>query len=266
MSLQTKLQKPTIGDLIAINTVIKRLRKNPEKFGIYFRQLRPPLRVSVITDASAANKNSDFATEGVVIGLQEDHLRKPECDRQDYLHESLVPLICGRIHALAVTSTKSKRVSHSTSHAETLASARGVPIGQIVGMRLTEPEINALWGPQKPLQLQERLDNGQLSLPVDAFIDCMDVWDLCCGQKGTPQDKSQRLGVLSLREERRTLRLRRLFHIRTKWMLADRLTKFIGADSHSLMELATSGSWTINGLVRVRQGFGLDNRLQTVNK
>ncbi|CAK0843951.1 unnamed protein product, partial [Prorocentrum cordatum] len=40
VSLQTKLQSPTIKDLLAINAVIKRLKKNPEKFGIYYRKLK----------------------------------------------------------------------------------------------------------------------------------------------------------------------------------------------------------------------------------
>ena len=51
-----------------------------------------------------------------------------------------------------------------------------------------------------------------------------------------PQDKSQRLGVLSLREERRTLRLRRLYHVRATWMLADMLTKATGVDPRSLLD------------------------------
>ena len=60
---------------------------------------------------------------------------------------------------------------------------------------------------KRPLELQEMLDAGRLHVPVDAWIDCMDLWELCCGLRGTPQDNSQRLGNLSLREERRTLRL-----------------------------------------------------------
>ena len=100
------------------------------------------------------------------------------------------------------------------------------------------------------------LDAGRLPVPVDAWIDCMDLCELCCGIRGTPQDKSQRLGVLSLREERRTLRLRRLYHVRTTWMLADMLTKATGVDSRSLLELITSGVWTVCNPIRVRQGFG----------
>ena len=38
-------------------------------------------------------------------------------------------------------------------------------------------------------------------------------------------------------------------------MLADMLTKFLGADSHSLLELVSTGQWTLGGDIRVRHGF-----------
>ena len=41
-------------------------------------------------------------------------------------------------------------------------------------------------------------------------------------------------------------------------MLADMLTKTIGADSKCLLELVSSGHWTIGGDVRVREGFGIN--------
>ena len=145
---------------------------------------------------------------------------------------------------------------NSTSHAGTLAAAKGTPLGQIIGLRLTEPEVMHTYNIKRPLELQEMLDAGRLPIPVDAWIDCMDLWEFCCGLQGTPQDKSQRLGVLSLREERRTLRLRRLFHTRTSWMLADMLTKATGVDSRSLLELITCGCWSVAAPIRVRQGFG----------
>jgi hypothetical protein len=100
------------------------------------------------------------------------------------------------------------------------------------------------------------VDKGHLPVPHDHFVDCMDLWELSCGYKGIPQDKSQRLGVLAIREERRSLRLRRLFHVRTHWMLVDQLTKHNGYVSRSLMELLTSGHWSIGGTIRVREHFG----------
>ena len=99
-------------------------------------------------------------------------------------------------------------------------------------------------------------ESATVPLPVDSFIDCMDLWELACGLKGIPQDKSQRLGVLSIREERRCLRLRRLYHIRTRWMAADQLTKVSGQDSKELYRLVSSGYYDIKDKVRVRQGFG----------
>eukprot|EP00959_Pyramimonas_sp_CCMP1952_P171167 3576601-Pyramimonas_sp.AAC.2 len=59
------LQSPTIKDLAANNIAIKRPKNNPAKFRIYYRKLKAPLRISCITDASSATKNSDFAAEGV---------------------------------------------------------------------------------------------------------------------------------------------------------------------------------------------------------
>ena len=48
------------------------------------------------------------------------------------------------MHLLICTSTKSKRISHSTSHAETNACARAIPGAQLVAMRLAEPEMAKL--------------------------------------------------------------------------------------------------------------------------
>ena len=94
------------------------------------------------------------------------------------------------------------------------------------------------------------------AIPVDAVIDCMDLWELACGQRGIPQDKSQRLGVLALREERRWSRLRRFYHYTTHWMLADQLTKYSGYFSKTLLEMVSSGHWTVRDPIRCRHGFG----------
>ena len=168
-------------------------------------------------------------------------------------------LISGKCHILTGSSQKSMRISHSTSHAETLSAAKGIPLAQIVALRLCEPEIVMRAAPQLPPHraMLFAQDEGLCAVPVDSFVDCMDLWDLCCGNRGMPQDKSQRLGVLAIREERRTLRLRRLYHVRTECMLSDMLTKSSGVDSRSLLELLSSGYWTVYCIVRVRQGFGL---------
>ena len=256
ISLQTKLKTPTIADIISINGVTKRLKRNNNKFGIYFWKLYPPYRVICVSDASSPNKSTNFATEGIIVALAEDKLTTATCDHHDYLEPRLRPLVGGKFHILTGTAHKSKRISHSTSHAETLSAAKGIPLAQLVALRFAESELVASLNIRAPLKLLEVQDSGLCPIPVDAYIDCMDLWELCCGIRGTPQDKSQRLGILAIREERRSLRLRRLFHIRTKYMVADMLTKIAGADSKSLLQLITSGHWTIESDIRVRQGFG----------
>ena len=71
-----------------INTVIKRLRRKNERFGIYYRRMVGPYRIVVVTDASSANKTSSFATEGIVIGLCPERLTTIKVDRHDYLEET----------------------------------------------------------------------------------------------------------------------------------------------------------------------------------
>ena len=72
-------------------------------------------------------------------------------------------------------------VLFSTSHAEILAAAQGIPLGQIIGLRLTEPEVMHTYNIKRPLELQEILDAGRLPIPVDAWIDCMDMCNFAVG-------------------------------------------------------------------------------------
>ena len=162
-----------------------------------------------------------------------------------------------KIHIYVGSSNKAKRLSHSTSHAETLSAAKFIPVGQLVALRLCEPDLAIYFNTSlSPGLLMNVQDRGMCMVPHDHYIDCMDLWELSCGLKGIPQDKSQRLGVLSIREERRTERLRRLFHVTTQWMLADCLTKHSGYFSKSLHQLLSCGYWSVQGPLRVRQGFG----------
>ena len=92
------------------------------------------------------------------------------------------------MHVLTATSQKSKRISHSTSHAETLVCAKGVPTAQLVAMRLAEPELAMQLRAITPLALLDVQDRGLCPIPVDTFVDCMDLWELACGLRGIPQD------------------------------------------------------------------------------
>ena len=211
-----------------------------------------------MSDASAANSTSNYASEGSVVCLTEDRIDEFRTEKGDYQSDWEVNLHSGKYHSIIASSGKAKRVSYSTSHAETNAAAKTIPLGHMVCLRYTEPEFAIQLGRRPRPADYLAADEGRrlCALPQDHFIDCMDLWELSCGYRGIPQDKGQRLGVLVIREERRALRLRRLYHITTHYMLADLLTKYLGYVSKSLHELETSGFWTIHGPLRVREGFG----------
>ena len=67
---------------------------------------------------------------------------------------------------------------------------------------------------------------------------------MCCGIKGVPSDKNNRLAILSMREERLSGRIRWFIHLPTHNMIMDGLTK--PGLFPCLMHLATTGNWQIN--------------------
>ena len=73
--------------------------------------------------------------------------------------------------------------------------------------------------------MQTLQDKGQYLIPIDHWTDCRDFWELCCGIKGVPADKSQRLSVLMMREDRLTGKIRNFILVGTTNMVGDGLTK-----------------------------------------
>ena len=71
-----------------------------------------------------------------------------------------------------------------------------------------------------------RIQHENLNIvPVDHVTDCMDLFELCCGQRGLSNDKNQRLVIMSLREDRLLGYIRNFWHWPTTIILADGLTK-----------------------------------------
>ena len=83
-------------------------------------------------------------------------------------------------------------------------------------------------------------DRGTFTVPVISLTDCLDLLELISGARGVPQDKGQRLIVLSLRERRILRKTAGHGHIDTRDMLANALTKRVG-DCPQLGELLTTG-------------------------
>ena len=135
----------------------------------------------------------------------------------------------GYCTVLAYISHKAKRVSASTSMAETLAASLIKELAQLVAMRITEVIGHGIQTPfqqQAPLKLFiEIQENAAWAIPVDHCTDCKDVFEFVTGFKGVPQDRYQRVYVMGLREDRIKQAIRRFFWIPTTAMLADCLTK-----------------------------------------
>ena len=160
-------------------------------------------------------------------------------------------------HPLHTTGKKSTRVSHSSSHSESVAATTTTQVAQLIAMRITEPfariflkhlPVSTLRKeftgrrllPSHIAELQRR---NLLLLPVDHITDCMDLFELCCGGKGLTADKSQRVIILSLREDRLTGRIRTFIHVPTQAMLADGLTK--AGVFFQLLRFATTGLFAV---------------------
>ena len=88
-------------------------------------------------------------------------------------------------------------------------------------------------------QLVRIQESGNPVLSCDYYMDCKDLWELITGSKVLPQDKSQRLYVLGIREARLTGKIRLMVLVPTESMVSDALTKPML--SPGLLMLLTSG-------------------------
>eukprot|EP00971_Amphidinium_carterae_P349209 6490899-Amphidinium_carterae.1 len=227
-TLQSTVNNATVEQLIQANKTLKRAIKDEDR-GITFEPLVPPYRLQVITDASFATRRTSYALQGVILCLMED---RPGVEAN---------LTYGFAHVLHASGSRAKRVSHSTSHAESLAAYAGISLAESVAMRFTEMQApigrNTL---KEYLALEEK---GVYDVSIDAVTDCHDLTDLLLGHKGVPQDRSQRLVILSLRERISSKTIRHLQHIATDKNPANGLTKYDAKDIALINLMDESGLW-----------------------
>jgi hypothetical protein len=143
----------------------------------------------------------------------------------------------GRAHVLWSQGSKSKRISYSTSHGETLAAINGMETESLVSLRISELIL-----PDKKPSLQQLAalqERGNENLPIDHHTDCRGLFEVVTGSKTLPQDKAQRIYTLALKEARLCGRIRWFLLIPTQWMTADPLTKPM--HSGPLLHLLSSG-------------------------
>jgi hypothetical protein len=136
-------------------------------------------------------------------------------------------LLGGKTQFLEYVSRKSKRVSHSTSHAESLSSHGSLASAELVASRFTELYSPYPMTPDRMIHHEASLP---AELPIDLIGDAKDVLELVTGERGVPLDTAQRVIILSLRERRLLRKLRHMYLVSTKDMLANRLTKYDPSD------------------------------------
>ena len=247
VQLQQHNNSATVEHMLLANRILKRAKAHLIANGLHFPPLKWPLRLCSIADAGHATKNSSFAQEGQLILLTGDTTHALRVEKE-CVTPGTIQHLGGYAHCMGSRSGKSKRISHSTSHAETLSACTACSTAQMVAMRLTEIYSQFQPIPQQPhltrlQQLIDMQDRGAYIIPIDHYTDCKDFWELCCGIRGVPSDKSQRLAVLSMREDRLSGRIRNFVLVDTNNMLADGLTK--PGTFPELMRFATCGLWQL---------------------
>ena len=236
--LQSNVTRAKITHLRQANNVVRKAQAEiGQGLGIHFRRLQPPLRLACIHDSSAAGNVRNYAQEGILVLLCEDRMSSWPRDKEYVLTSEQCAYLGGKGHILWAHGAKAKRISYSTSHAETLAGISGLEASSLVAVRLAELQYL-----HRPASLQALIacqEHGVSELPVDTLTDCRDFFELCSGSGNIPQDKGQRLYVLAYREARMSGRVRWMTLVPTQSMTADALTKSMTAPP--MMQLLSTG-------------------------
>ena len=239
--LQSRVTVSQIKDLKHANQILQKV-KEFSTVGLHYRVMESPhVRLVCIHDASSASQGRHYAQEGLLICLAEDKFAGEQMDYETVFEDGEGPQGVERhggfMHVLFASGSKAKRVSYSTSHAETLSMVGGMEASTLIMVRLAE----IMHKDKAPTlsQLTKIQEEGVKQLPVDYYGDCRDVFELLTGQRTLPQDKSQRLYILSLKEARLVGKMRLLTLVPTQCMTSDALTKPLVHES--LLLLLTAG-------------------------
>ena len=220
------------------NNIVKKAKAElGQNVGLHYRYIKLPFRLACVHDSSAAGNVRNYAQEGVLILLCEDGLVDYSLEDEHILEDHQTSLLGGRAHILWGHGAKAKRISYSTSHAETLAAISGLEASTLVAVRLAE--LMYIPGKASLQALIATQEQGIPRFPTDCYTDCRDFFELSSGDKSVSQDKNQRLYILAFRKARMMGRIRFLILCPTQSMTADALTKSMV--SPPLMKLLSCG-------------------------
>ena len=174
----------------------------------------------VFHDSSSFTKEKSYAREGVIVMLMEDNVTLID-GQYDVTCDDLGAANCGvmeprqRGYRIQPVMLKHWQPFQAMKRPSWLVFASVRPLHP--SERTTLQQLAAI---------QEA---GDPQLPVDDYGDCNDVFQLVTMGKTLPQDKTQRIYVLSLRESRLSGRVRWMALAPTQSMIADALTKSMHA-------------------------------------
>ena len=250
-ALQSEMVSPQVIHMLEANSLLKRAQRDSCMNGLHYGPLSLPLRLVAVADCGHASKKSCYPYEGMAVLLMHDSFgrRRPG----EWSSGAAASSLGGSGHVVYFSARRAKRISHSTSHAETLAAVGCTQIAQLVSARITEIFAGPRFFAGRTPTIQDLLSLQQASaqeVPVDHVTDCMDLLELVTGARGISNDKNQRLAIMALREDRMETRTRYSIHVPTRWMLADGLTKT--GSFPQLLRFCTTGLWQVSGEADIR--------------
>ena len=147
----------------------------------------------------------------------------------------------GKIHILDYQSKKHKRVTRSTYGAELHGLADSMEQARIISCALTE----LYQGSKTHYELDQLEQAGNYHFPLDAVIDAKSVFDsIVAADLKTPAEQSLIHVLGQLREHMMSKRIRLLWWVDTRDMLADGLYK--GAvKRHAIVKAMIKALWEV---------------------
>ena len=137
-----------------------------------------------VADAGHASKRSNYPYEGKLVLLMHDSFGRAAT--QEWLKGPASAALGGDGHVLFFSARRASRISHSTSHAETLSAIGCTQVAHLISGRLSEIFLAPrLLGRSPSIRdlLWMQAANCQ-EVPVDHCSDCMDLFELITGSKG----------------------------------------------------------------------------------
>ena len=238
--LQRQTKAPNLGHIRRANRLLRWIRRNIKRLGVYFRRLRTPLRVMTLSDSAfKAQDYQGLVMRGCIVLLAETS--EPSSGT------SVPALVTGqevRCQVLDWYSRKHSRVVRSTYAAELLSLLDAVGQGNLIATAIDEVQRGAATA----RQLLDRHAECRRAVEHDAAVDAKAVFDgVTAEQPKTPAEKPLFLHALAMREYLESGHVDRLWWFDTLAMLADGMTKG-SVEREALIKVCEQGSWQIVGL------------------